>query len=54
MLHRAKLDDNKELARFAQALEDVCVETIEAGSMTKDLALCIKPLDESVAFSIRL
>jgi len=46
LLHRAKLDDNKELARFAQALEDVCVETIETGFMTKDLALCVKPLDE--------
>lgn len=47
-MHRAKLDDNAELARYAQALEDVCVETIEAGFMTKDLALCIKPLDELV------
>lgn len=28
--------------RFAQALEDVCIETIEAGAMTKDLALCVK------------
>ena len=34
--------DNKELATFAENLELVCVETIEAGFMTKDLALCIK------------
>jgi len=48
LLHRAKLDDNKELAHFAQALEEVCVETIEAGFMTKDLALCIKGTVENI------
>ena len=37
--HRAKLDDNAELARFAETLEKVVVGTIEAGFMTKDLAL---------------
>ncbi|KAM3917384.1 isocitrate dehydrogenase [NADP] cytoplasmic [Leptodactylus fuscus] len=42
--HRAKLDDNCELKNFAKALEEVCVETIEAGFMTKDLAACIKGL----------
>jgi isocitrate dehydrogenase len=42
LLHRAKLDNNTELHNFAQSLEDVCIETIEAGFMTKDLALCIK------------
>lgn len=41
LAHRAKLDNNQALAQFSQALEDVCVETIEAGFMTKDLALCI-------------
>ena len=41
--HRAKLDDNPELARFAATLEKVCVTTVEAGSMTKDLALLIGP-----------
>lgn len=41
-LHRAKLDSNPELEKFANALEQVCVETIEAGHMTKDLAICIK------------
>ncbi|XP_071547610.1 isocitrate dehydrogenase [NADP] cytoplasmic [Panulirus ornatus] len=42
LAHRAKLDNNEALARFAVSLEQVCVETIESGSMTKDLAICIK------------
>lgn len=41
LAHRAKLDDNAELARFCRALEEVCVETVESGKMTKDLAVCI-------------
>ncbi|WP_102959142.1 NADP-dependent isocitrate dehydrogenase [Mangrovicella endophytica] len=41
--HRAKLDSNAELKRFAETLERVCVETVEAGHMTKDLALLIGP-----------
>ncbi|MCB4768373.1 NADP-dependent isocitrate dehydrogenase [Ancylobacter sp. Lp-2] len=41
--HRAKLDDNAELAKFAATLEKVCVDTVEAGDMTKDLALLIGP-----------
>jgi len=41
-LHRAKLDNNQELRKFAETLEKVCVSTIEAGFMTKDLAICIK------------
>ena len=41
--HRAKLDDNAELAKFADTLEKVCVDTVEAGFMTKDLALLIGP-----------
>jgi len=40
--HRGKLDNNQELIDFANNLEAVCIETIEAGHMTKDLALCIK------------
>lgn len=40
--HRAKLDSNPPLAKFARSLEEACVETIEAGHMTKDLAICIK------------
>ncbi|HEY1560348.1 MAG TPA: NADP-dependent isocitrate dehydrogenase [Caulobacteraceae bacterium] len=39
--HRAKLDVNAELDRFAHTLEKVCVDTVEAGSMTKDLALLV-------------
>ncbi len=39
--HRAKLDDNRALARFAQSLERVCVATVEGGQMTKDLALLV-------------
>jgi isocitrate dehydrogenase len=39
--HRAKLDNNAELAKFANTLEKVCVETVEAGFMTKDLALLV-------------
>jgi isocitrate dehydrogenase len=38
---RGKLDNNQELIDFCQALEQVCVETVESGKMTKDLALCI-------------
>ncbi len=43
LAHRAKLDDNAELARFANTLEEVCVATVESGHMTKDLALLIGP-----------
>ena len=43
LAHRAKLDDNEALAKFASTLERVCVETVEAGSMTKDLALLVGP-----------
>jgi isocitrate dehydrogenase len=39
--HRAKLDNNDALAKFAATLERVCVETVEAGFMTKDLALLV-------------
>ena len=39
--HRAKLDGNAELTRFAETLERVCVDTVEAGYMTKDLALLV-------------
>ena len=43
LAHRAKLDDNVELKRFADTLEKVCVDTVESGHMTKDLALLIGP-----------
>ena len=41
LAHRAKLDDNNELAAFAKTLESVCIQTVESGKMTKDLALLI-------------
>ncbi|MDX9999356.1 MAG: NADP-dependent isocitrate dehydrogenase [Phenylobacterium sp.] len=41
LAHRAKLDGNEELAHFARTLEQVCVSTVESGSMTKDLALLV-------------
>ncbi|MET3612260.1 isocitrate dehydrogenase [Rhizobium aquaticum] len=43
LAHRAKLDDNADLAKFADTLEKVCVATVESGYMTKDLALLIGP-----------
>jgi len=46
---RGKLDKNQELIDFCTTLEKVCVDTVESGTMTKDLALCIhgKKLNES-------
>ena len=41
--HRAKLDGNDDLAKFSATLEKVCVDTVEAGYMTKDLALLVGP-----------
>jgi len=41
LAHRAKLDNNAELADFCSTLERVCIETVESGKMTKDLALLI-------------
>lgn len=41
LMHRAKLDGNAELHNFCEKLEQVCVETVEAGEMTKDLAILI-------------
>jgi isocitrate dehydrogenase len=43
LAHRAKLDNNPALAKFSTTLEKVCVDTVEAGDMTKDLALLIGP-----------
>ena len=39
--HRGKLDNNNELIKFSDYLEKVCVETVESGLMTKDLAILI-------------
>ncbi|HJY26171.1 MAG TPA: NADP-dependent isocitrate dehydrogenase [Actinomycetes bacterium] len=44
--HRGKLDGTPEVTAFAEALEQVCVETVEDGKMTKDLALLIGPDQE--------
>jgi len=41
MAFRGKLDNNQQLIDFANALEEVCIETVERGKMTKDLAVCI-------------
>lgn len=43
LAHRAKLDENAALATFASTLETVCVDTVESGFMTKDLALLVGP-----------
>ena len=43
LAHRGKLDSNEELIKFAQTIEKVCIECVENGSMTKDLAILIGP-----------
>ena len=43
LAHRAKLDNNADLKKFAETLERVCIETVESGFMTKDLALLVGP-----------
>ena len=43
LAHRGKLDSNNELIKFAQTLEKVCIECVEKGAMTKDLAILIGP-----------
>lgn len=39
--HRGKLDGNTELIQFSRKLEKICIDTVESGTMTKDLAICI-------------
>jgi isocitrate dehydrogenase len=41
--HRGKLDNNAELIKFCNTLEQVCIDTVESGKMTKDLAMLVKP-----------
>ncbi len=41
LAHRGKLDNNSELIKFSDILEKVCIETVESGSMTKDLAILL-------------
>lgn len=42
LMHRGKLDKNQELINFCEALEQVCIATVESGKMTKDLAILVK------------
>src|SRR4029078_11593836 len=42
LAHRAKLDNNADLAKFASTLEKVVVDTVEAGDMTKDIAILVR------------
>ena len=43
LAHRGKLDNNSELIKFSKTLENVCINCVESGSMTKDLAILIGP-----------
>jgi isocitrate dehydrogenase len=43
LAHRGKLDDTPDVTRFAETLEKVCIDTVESGKMTKDLAILIGP-----------
>ena len=43
LAHRGNLDGNEELIKFANTIEKVCIECVENGSMTKDLAILIGP-----------
>ena len=43
LYHRGKIDGNEDLKKFIKTLEKVCIETVENGSMTKDLAMLIGP-----------
>lgn len=43
LMHRGKLDNNQELITFCENLEQVCIDTVESGKMTKDLAMLVKP-----------
>ena len=43
LAHRGKLDSNNELIKFSKTLEELCVDSVETGSMTKDLAILIGP-----------
>jgi isocitrate dehydrogenase len=43
LAHRGKVDGTPDVTRFAETLEKVCIDTVEAGKMTKDLAILIGP-----------
>jgi len=46
LAHRGELDNNQELIDFSLTLEKVCIDTVESGAMTKDLAILIGPSSE--------
>lgn len=48
--HRGKLDENQALIDFCHALEQVCIDTVESGKMTKDLAMLVKPEGLTAAY----
>ena len=43
MIYRGRFDDTPDVVRFAETLERVCIDTVESGKMTKDLAILIGP-----------
>ena len=43
LIYRGRFDDTPDVVRFAETLERVCIETVESGKMTKDLALLVGP-----------
>ena len=43
LAHRGKLDNNEELIKFSQTIEKVCIDSVEDGAMTKDLAILVGP-----------
>ena len=43
LIYRGKFDDTPDVVHFAETLERVCIETVESGKMTKDLALLVGP-----------
>ncbi len=49
LAHRGRLDDTPEVAQFAETLERVCIDTVESGKMTKDLALLVGPQQKWLA-----
>ena len=52
--HRGKLDKNDELIKFAQSLETVCIDAVEQGHMTKDLAILIGPSNKYLTTNLFL
>ena len=43
LIYRGRMDDTPDVVKFAETLEKVCVDTVESGKMTKDLAILIRP-----------